>query len=206
MRKEIGYLLLLLTLSLFFLDTFYKVFILHAFYRVFWYSTMGLFLISLALILENSFIATTSMVALFLIEGIWTVGFFYSFLTHNQILSLSSSTFDINLRNYYSLITLYHLIFIPILIFIFTKLKRVNSNGWIGAAAFASVVGFLTYVFGSSSDNVNCIYSTQNCISNIRFLYNIQNPLRIIIAVFLLTVFVYIPTNYFLIKLKARNR
>lgn len=102
-RIEFRYFLALIIFSLFLTDVFYKIFILHAFYRIFWYSTLGLFFISIALILKNNFISTACVVALFLVESIWTIGFFYSLVTHNQILSLSSSTFAISWGNYYSL-------------------------------------------------------------------------------------------------------
>lgn len=87
----------------------------------------------------------------------------------------------------------------------FLDLKKINPKGWIGAIVFALIVGFLTYVFGKSTDNVNCVYSTANCISNIEILYKISNPLRIMVAVFLLGIFVYMPTNYLLMRLKLNK-
>lgn len=183
-----------------FIDIFNKVFIAHEPERIFWYSTVGLAFMAVALFTENSFLVTAVACALFIPEGIWTIGFFSFLFFQKSFPGISSHAFSLSLVRYASFITLYHLIFIPSLIYATTQLKKVSRFGWVGAFLFASIVGMLTYTLNDGHDNINCIYSIQNCISLISPLYKISNPLRIVIAIMLLTLFIYIPTNIVLFK------
>lgn len=192
-----------------FIDIFNKAFMAHEPGRIFWYSTVGLAFTAVALFTENSFLVTTVACALFIPEGIWTLGFFFFLFSQKSLPGVSPHAFSLSLTRYASFITLYHLLFIPSLVYAVLHLKKVSHFGWLGAFSFASIVAILTYTLNNGHDNINCIYSIQNCVSLISPLYKISNPLRIIIAVTLLTLFVYIPTNIVLskvIKQKSRKR
>lgn len=193
------YLILSLSFAIFFLsDAVAKIFVFHAPARILWYSTLGLLLVSLALITESSFLVTTAICTLFFLEGLWTVGFFYFVLFHGQLIQISTHAFSVNFRDFVSFVTLYHLLFIPSLIYALLNLKKVSRFGWIGACFFAVGVGILSFIFAGGHDNINCIYSVNNCIRFLGPIYKISNPFRILTVVFLLTLFVYIPTNIIL--------
>lgn len=192
----------LLIFAILLIDIVDKVFITKTPARVFWYSTIGLAFTGLAVLTENSFIVTVALCLLLLPEGLWTLGFVLYTLSHGHFLNLPSYAFSLDFRNFSSFITVYHLLFIPSLIFALYKAKKISAFGWIGAAVFALIVGILAYALNKNPDNINCIYSVKNCLNTVSPLYRIPNPERIVVAVVLLTLLIYLPTNLILLKLK----
>ncbi len=207
MPRKISKLSLFLSvvLTLFFLvDVFNKLYFLHAPERIFWYSTIGLFFTIIALISENGFLITALFCALFVFEGLWTIGFVSQVFFHKPFLGIASYAFSLRTTRLEFIITMYHLFFIPTYMYLVLKTKKVHQFGWIGASCFAFVIGVATYVFTSGRENINCIYKANDCLSIPLPLYALANPLRIIVAVVLLTLFIFIPTN-FILKRFVRN-
>lgn len=199
--KTYFFLSIVLILS-FVVDAIAKVVILQAPARVFWYSALGLVLLAMAFLMESSFLMTTTICVLFFIEGLWTLGFFYFLIFHGQVLQVSTYAFSVNFRDFSSFVTLYHLFFVPFIIYAYMHLKKVSRFGWLGAFFFALFAGVIAFMFAGGHDNINCVYSAATCIRFLEPFYKIPNPYRILVVVSVLTLFVYIPTNIILWELK----
>lgn len=187
-------------------DFYYNAIIPHNFSWVLWYSSAGFLLTAIALIIQNELLIYSLFCALFAIEGVWTIDFFYGLLSHKSLLGLTSYIDFINfdISHYYS--TFYHPL-IPIGLFIAILLiQKIHKYGWVGATLFASILILLTYLFVNPNYQVNCIYSSSPCNNIFSFLYKIKDPYRTFIVLFGLTFFIYIPTNYILVQIKKRQK
>lgn len=195
------YLGLLIIIS-FFIDAIFKIFVFEQPGRVLWYSTLGLLFMAAALFRKSSFMSTAVISAFFFLEGLWTIGFFYILIFQESFFGFSPYAFSLDIKNISTIVTLYHLLFLPVVVYLYINLKKVSPFGWVGASLFALATGLLTYFFNNGPDNVNCIYSVDNCAKILNPLYSISNPLRIFAVVAVVTFFVYIPTNIILWQVK----
>ena len=104
------------------------------------------------------------------------------------------------------LITSYHAVIIPFLLVGILKEKVVHKKAWIGAALFTTIVTFLTYVLVDSHETTNCVHRIDNCRPFIFYLEFVANPLRTALGIAIATVFLFIPTNYLLIKIIKKGK
>lgn len=201
---------LLLILGIFYLiywlfDFYQNAIVPHNFSWILWYSSAGFLLTGIALIIQNELLIYSLFCALFTIEGIWTLDFIYGLIFHKSLLGFTSyiDFSNFNIIHYYS--TFYHpLIPIGLLVAIlFTR--KIYKYGWVGATLFTSILIFLTYLFVNPNERINCIFSSSQCDTVFNFLYKINNPYRLFIIIIGLISFVYLPTNYILIRLKKKQ-
>ena len=166
-----------------------------------WYSSVGLLLTGIALILQNIKFLYSLFCALFILETLWVLDMMLLLFNHNSVLNLShylSSNFNIK----DTFFVLYHaLIPISLLYAVLTN-KKTYSFGWVGAAIYAGVLELCTYLFTGTESSVNCIHSLRHCAPAISFFNKIQTPYRIPLGLFLLTFLIFIPTNYILLYFK----
>lgn len=174
----------------------------HHFSWLLWYSSAGLLLTGIALITENTFLIYSLFCALFIPEMLWMVDFSGRFLFDKSLFGLTTYTHAISFTKADLYLTLYHfLIPISLLYAVFHTAKS-YKYGWIGAIFFATTLFILTYFLVSPHDQVNCIQSFSPCKTVFSFLYAIPNPERIFLALISLVVFIYIPTNFLILRIK----
>jgi len=170
-----------------------------------WYSSAGLFTTGIALLTENTLLIYSAFCALFAMEGLWTIDFLYAILVKKSLLGFTAYAFAPSFGRKDFFMTLYHIL-IPIsLLTAILNNPKANKYGWLGAIVFVSILGFLTYFLVGPNDRVNCIHSLSSCQSVFTFLYKIQNPYRIFVALLGLVIFVYVPSNYLVITLKKKQ-
>lgn len=187
-------------------DFFYNAIISNNFSWILWYSSAGFLLTGIALIIQNDLLIWSLFCALFAIEGFWTLDFLYGLLFQKSLVGFTSyiNFSNFNIKHFY--FTLYHAL-IPFGLFIaILYTRKIYKYAWIGAALFALILMFLTFLFVNPNKQVNCIYSVSQCNSVFNFLYKINNPYRSFIMLFGLIFFIYLPTNYFLIKFKKKQK
>lgn len=189
----------LICLLIWIIDFFNIVFLYHKPDSLLWYSNAGLLATSISLLKRNSLLTAILFCALFMVELLWGIGFLL--LIFSQ--SIPGLVKELALRYEIKdlVLTLYHFIIPPALLIGVLKLKKVHKHAWIGAFVYVATLSFLTYFLISPERSVNCVHPVENCRIFIPFLSTIQNPARIFIALGLLTIFVYIPSNYFLYKI-----
>ncbi len=182
------------------------VFIIQKSITLLWYSNTGLLATAIALLRRDSRLIFTLFCALFIIEGIWGVGFFSLLLFNKAIPGVADYAFAPSYSSKDFILSLYHLVTPISLLIALVKFRRVYKYGWVGASIFASALTFITYFFVDKSQNVNCVHTLDHCRSMLSFLYTVTNPSRLFLGIACITVVVYIPTNFILYKIGKRLR
>lgn len=196
----------ILMFSFWLADTYTKIFIMHSPLRTLWFSSAGLGVTAIALFTRSSFLITSMFSALTVIEGIWDAGFLSKILFNKTIPGVAEYVFTPNYPKWEFAITMYHLLLVPIIIFALYKIKKIHKLGWLGATIFTSVVGFSTYFLVKEDENINCVKTVDYCQSFFKPLYQFDNPVRIFLGIFFLTILLFIPLNFLLLKAKRLFR
>lgn len=188
-----------------FVDFYKNAVLTHDFSWLLWYSSAGFLLTGIALVTQNVKLIYSLFCALFVIETLWIVDLVYSFLNHHTLIGLTeyilSPTFQI--KNFFY--TLYHAL-IPIgLLVAVLRIKNTYKYGWAGATLFVTTLLTLTYFLTSPHSQVNCIHAINKCHSIFSFLYKINYLSRISVAIIVLTLCIFIPTNYILFYFKKQK-
>lgn len=200
--KDPLFLLGMLSISFWILDSLNKIFILHKPYLMIWYSSVGLLLTAIGLIRKNSFLLSSMFCALLLIESMWLISFFTILIVHHPITPIANYAFAADFPRFEFFTTLYHILLVPSVVFALTLIKKVHPLGWLGAFIFATGVSLIALLITPNNDNVNCIYAP--CEELFNHLYQYPNPWRIFLATISLTFFVYLPLNIATLKLAKR--
>jgi len=187
-------------------DTYYKIFILSEPSKLFWYSSVGLFFVSVGLFRRSSLLLTAMFCMLVINESIWTLSFFSNLLLKNDIFYVASYAFNPQYPKLGLFITMYHLALVPSAIIGLITIKKIHKFGWFLAFVVALTFAYLAYFFPDSKENINCIQRVTkgSCELYFSFLYNYDKPLRIFLAAILLMILVYIPINILLLKLAKK--
>lgn len=184
------------------LDTINKIFILQKPYQMIWYSSMGLLFTTIGLFKKNSLLLTSMFCALLLLESFWLISYFSTVLFHHTFTPFADYAFSPAFPKFESFTTLYHILLVPSVIYALIKLKKIHPLGFLGAFAFATSLALISTKIVPPSDNVNCIYAP--CEGLFTRLYLYPNPLRILIATFSLTLYVYLPFNRVALNLSRK--
>lgn len=167
-----------------------------------WYSSAGLFFTGVALLAQSALLINSMFVALFFIEVVWSADFLFALVFHRSLFGLTAYVFlpGFSRKDFY--MTFYHLL-VPISLAIAVlRTQRIFRYAWIGAILFAGAIGILTYLFVKSNDRVNCLYPAPGChMAFSSFLYRFPTIARVFIALLLLTILIFLPTNYILTRI-----
>lgn len=196
----------LIYISYWLLDFSKNAVLTHDYSWLLWYSSAGFLMTGIALIVQNTKLIYSMFCALFVVETVWIVDLFYVIFTHRTLIGFTkymlSPSFHVNDLFF----TLYHAL-IPIgLLIAILQTKKTYKYGWVGAMIFATSLAALTYLLTDPNSQVNCIHTANQCNTVFSFLYRIENPYRIIIALIGLTIFVFVPTNYLLTNVWKKDR
>lgn len=208
MKKKDGTLLTLGTIFIAYwlLDFFNNALLKHDYSWLLWYSAAGFLLTGIALVIQNNKLIYSLFCALFIVESIWIIDLFYVIASHKSLIGFAEYILSPGFHTKDLYFTLYHSL-IPIgLLIAVLRIKKPYKYAWIGATIFASTLAVLTYFLTNpSTSQVNCLHSINQCHTVFSFLYKINNPYRIFVALTGLTVFVYIPTDYALFFFKKNK-
>lgn len=203
-RNRLDFFLGLFCLLYWIFDFYNIVFLIQKPSWLLWYSSAGLLFTSIALLTRNIPLLYSSFCALFLIELFWSIELILMWVLGIPLFGFTHYVFDANFSTKDFFMTFYHP-FIPLSLFLAVmKEKTTNNYGWLGAALFATTIALLTILFVPQSENVNCLSSLNQCGTVFAFLYFTDTPYRIGIGLLLLLSFIFIPSNYFLLKYKSR--
>lgn len=187
------------------IDVFNNYFIHHTVWSL-WISSVGIGLTALSLLTRNTFLMTSLFSALFIVESFWSIGFFSHALFNTSLWGLTDYLFDGTHSRTDFLITSYHLLIVPFLFIGILKERALHSRAWLGAAVFAGALAAITYFLAGQHENVNCVHTVEKCKPFMTFLEDTANPLRTALGIMIATFFLFLPTNYLLMKLMRRLR
>lgn len=189
-------------------DAYLKIFILHAPQRMLWYSSAGLFFVTIGLFKKNSFILTAMFCALAINESLWMISFFSTLFFGKNIGDVAAYAFKPNYPTRQFIITLHHLFLVPSSIIGLISIRKVHAYGWVGSFMFAIGLAFLTYFFPDpKGENINCMIKETigSCRLYFSYLYSsfkdVDRIWLIFPTILSLTLFVYLPINWILIKI-----
>lgn len=185
-------------------DFIFNALIPHHFSWLLWYSSAGLLLTGIALLLQNNILIYSLFCALFIPELTWIIDFVGKFLFHKSLFGFTFYLNGLDFAGKSLYLTLYHFLIPASLLFAIYHSKKIFIYGWLGALVFGSIIAFLTYTFVGQHDQVNCMQSLSPCKTVFSFLYAIPNPQRIFTTLFFLVIFIYIPTNFIILKFKKK--
>lgn len=188
-------------------DTYVKVVVDDAPARVLWWSSAGLLLTVAGLYLKNTLILTGIACVLLLPESIWTLSFFSNLILKKDALLFTEYAFKPDYSPLKFIVTFYHLLAIPSLILGLYCIKKIHSRGWILAYVFSLVISYLAYIFPDQYSNVNCTQTETagRCWLYFRYLYPLNDVIRIFLAATILTLFVYLPVNLVLTMIAKKS-
>ena len=181
-------------------------FFLHEATWSLWFSSVGIGLTAIGLLTRNTFLLNSLFCALFVVEMSWNIGFFSHLIFHKSFMGLTDYLFTGNYSTKDFLITSYHVFMIPFLFIGIIKEKVIHKTAWIGACIFTAVAASLTYFFAGPHDTTNCVHVIDNCRTFLFYLDHFSNPMRTILGIVLITIVVFIPTNYMLLKLLGNQK
>lgn len=198
------FVLAIILLSYWFLDSWYKIFIQHAPTRMLWYSSMGLLGTSIGLFRKNSFILSVMFCVLLFQEGIWNLSFFSNLFFLPDYFQAAAYAFGKTFPKLGLFITLFHLWLLPSIVFGLYKLKKVSNKGWIGGYLFALIINYLPLIFPDKED-VNCVRGAiASCQIFFGAFYSVNPLFGIFGGVTYQLFLIYIPSNLLLINVSRK--
>ena len=128
---------------------------------VLWFSYVAFFLIGIGFLTRNSYLIASQLNIILIPYIIWNIDFFHILLTGNSLWGITNYFFT-SRPTIAQMITLQHVITIPVslLAIYFIKLKR--KDFWKLSAIQVTLFFFLVRIFGSPGENVNCVF--ENCL------------------------------------------
>ncbi len=209
LRKKLTdplFVLAIILLSYWLMDSWYKIFIQQAPTRMLWYSSMGLLGTSIGLLKRNTFILSSMFCVLLFQEGIWNLSFFSNLLGLPDYFQAASYAFGKTFPKIGLFITLFHLWLLPSIAYGIYKIKKVSYQGWLGGYIFALIINYLPLFFPNKED-VNCVRGAiASCQIFFGAFYNIDPLIGIFGGVTYQLFLIYIPSNILLINVYSKWR
>lgn len=163
-----------------------------------WFSDIALLLITLALWIESSLLASMMALSVGLLELVWNFDFLFELFTGASLIGLSSYMFDSKLSLPLRALSLFH-VELPILVF--WTIGRLGYDR--RALGFQTVVAWLvllsSYFITDRSANVNWVHGFGQSPRPWP-----SAPLYLIILMTFLPIVVYLPTHLLLKKIVPR--
>lgn len=202
MLKEPVVLLGIFNLVVYFAVAFIKIVILNHPQDLLWYSNIALGLTAIALLYKNSFLLSVLFCLVIIPEGLWVLSFMENIIYDQNIFIAADYVFKQGYSSIEFLVSMHHLLLIPLVFVGLILLKRVSSYGWLGAALFLLSVSLLSYFVGSKEDNINCVYRLKEggvCGTLLKPFYSVTNAWPLPAMNVLGSLLVYLPLNFLLV-------
>lgn len=162
-----------------------------------WVSDIALFATVLALWFENALLASMMALAVGLLEIAWNVDFFGRLLTGRHLFGLSKYMFDATIPLGVRLLSLFHVVLPPLLLWLVYRLGY-DERALPAQTALAWLVLPLSYWLSNPTENVNWVYGFGD--KQQRWL---PAPLFLLLLMLAFPLLIYLPTHLLLKRLFA---
>ncbi len=179
-------------------DVFHSFFIYQNPYWVLWFSSLGLGLISYALLTRNKILLNVLFCVMFFIESAWLLGVLSWLVFDRSMFGIADYAFSPGFTAKDFFVTMYHVLIAPALLFGILREKTVYTFAWIGGVIYVVFLGLLTYFFVPTDQKVNCIHSLEYCGSLVAFLEPFSTPYRMMGGLSIFIAFILLPSNFLL--------
>lgn len=204
MRKyDILFLLGLFCFIYWFLDFLNIIFLVKKPTYALWFSSIGILMTAISLIRRNPVLIAVTFCTYFVMESVWVLDFLLRVFFQYDFLGLTDYLFEKGYSRKDFIMSMYH-IFIPaVLLYAQLLTKTIYKYAWVGSVLYVTTLAAITYFITDKSDIVNCVHKTTKCSGF--FSSNIAPyPYYIFILIALVTLIIYIPTNYILLKVAKK--
>lgn len=186
-------------------DTLSKVFYIQLPQRIFWFCSLGFLIVLIGYFRKKSLILTSTLCLLFVIEVLWMISLLLNLIFWGNTLiftDISKYVFAPDYSKVRLVITMYHLLILPMILIGLYKIKRIHKYGWIGAILLMNVILWLGYFFPDVVDNMNCSLSIPGdaCYALFGPFYKMGYFFGYPAVSIFLGLIVFLPVNYFAIK------
>ncbi len=206
-RDKLLFTLGVFCLSYWFFDFMNMVFLIKKPEFALWYSSAGLLLTGIALILESPILISIMFCALFAVELFWSLDFLGKIFFDQNFLGLTTYLFEPSYSKKDFFMALYHIYIPPILLVSLLHVKKVFRYSWVGSTIYALTLTVLTFFFARPTESVNCVHSLQQCKGAFAYiLTKLPSPYHILTTIALLVVLVFIPINSTLLSIGRRRK
>jgi len=137
--------------------------------NIFWFCYLGILIIGIGMLAGNSDLIKSQLYVLLIPNLIWTIDFL-SFLIRGSSLWGITEYFFLAGPLLPKIVSLQHLITIPVALYVFYCLKLRRNSIWVASLLQLAILFFITRAFTSPGLNINCAYRT--CGNFLPFLNN----------------------------------
>jgi hypothetical protein len=160
-----------------------------------WFSDIALFVTVPALWLESSLLASTMTLSILLLDVGWNIDFFGRLLTGRSLFGLSSYMFTSKVPLPVRLLSLFHIWFPALLIWMVYRLDY-DKRALLAQTLLAWVVLPISYFFIEPSENINWVRGLRGEPQK-----QMSGPLYLALTMLALPILIYLPTHLLLKKL-----
>lgn len=158
-----------------------------------WFSDMALLMAVGAIWLESPLLTSMVALAVVLLDLAWNLDFLGHLITGKSTIGLSSYMFDSKVGLHIRLLSLFHVFFPVMIVWMLTRLKY-DSDALLPQTVLAWVLFPLAYFFSRRSENVNWVHGFGNTPR--RWL---PAPLHVVLLMIVFPIIIYLP-GHFLFK------
>jgi hypothetical protein len=160
-----------------------------------WFSDIALFVTVAALWLESGLLASMMTLSILLLDIGWNVDFFGRLITGHNLLGLSKYMFDTTLSLPLRVVSLFHIWFPPLLLWMVYRLGY-DERALLAQTVLAWVVLPVTYWITDARENINWVRGLRGEPQKW-----MPGPLYLALLILGLPLLVYLPTHLVLKKL-----
>jgi len=160
-----------------------------------WFSDIALFVTVLALWLENGLLASMMTLSILLLDVVWNVDFFGRMLTGRSLTGLSPYMFDRTIPLPVRLLSLFHIWFPPLLLWMVYRLGY-DQRALLAQTLLAWVVLPVSYWLTDPSENINWVHGLRGEPQK-----SMPGWLYLMLLMLALPLVIYLPTHLALKKL-----
>ncbi len=163
---------------------------------VLWFSYTVFLFIGLGILFRSSYLIGSQLNIILFPYILWSIDFIYRLFSKDSLLGITDYIF-LSRPFISQIISLQHLIIIPISLISLYSIKFKRTNFWIFSIIQIIFFFILTRIFSSPSENINCVF--RNCL-----IFNIPSSIYIFLWFIGYFLMIFL-ANFFLINIKYLN-
>ena len=160
-----------------------------------WFSDIALFVTAAALWLENGLLASMMTLSILLLDIAWNIDFVGGLLAGRNVFGLSKYMFDGTIPRPVRLVSLFHIWFPPLLLWMVYRLGY-DERALLAQTLVAWLVLPITYAFADTRENINWVRGPRGEPQKV-----MPALLYLVLLMLMLPLLIYLPTHLVLGRL-----
>jgi hypothetical protein len=130
----------------------------HSFSMIFWFCFLSVPLVGIGLLISSTALIKSQLYILAIPDLVWCIDFFYYLFNGHSLLGIVDYFFTTT-SILPKIITLQHIILVPIIFYSLVLLKNKEENSWKISIFQLIIIFILARIFTSPDVNINCVYN-----------------------------------------------